>query len=72
MEGDWKVATLFGQDKFHKDGKVITLTEGEFDALAVYQMTGIPAVSIRTGAQGALSDCKAAFEYIDSFDKVVI
>ena len=72
VEGDWKVATLFGQDKFHKDGKVVTLTEGEFDALAVYQMTGIPAVSIRTGAQGALSDCKAAFEWIDSFDKVVI
>ena len=72
VEGEWKVATLFGQDKFPKGGKVVTLTEGEFDALAVFQMTGVPAVSVRTGAQGGLSDCKASFEWLDSFDKVVI
>ena len=52
VEGEWKGATLFGQDKFPKGGKVVTLTEGEFDALAVFQMTGVPSVSIRTGAQG--------------------
>ena len=72
VEGDWKSSTLFGQSRFSKGGKVVTLCEGEFDALAVYQMTGMPAVSVRSGAQGALSDCKAAFEWVDSFDKVVI
>jgi twinkle protein len=38
----------------------------------VYQMTSAPAVSIRSGAQSALSDCKAAFEYLDSFDKLIV
>lgn len=27
------------------------ITEGEFDAMAVYQATGIPAVSLPNGAQ---------------------
>ena len=72
VEGDWKGAVLFGQSRFQQGGKVLTLTEGEFDALAVHQMTTLPAVSVRSGAQSALSDCKAAFEWIDSFDKVVI
>jgi twinkle protein len=72
VEGDWKGATLFGQSRFQQGGKVLSLTEGEFDALAVHQMTSLPAVSVRSGAQGALADCKAAFEWIDSFDKVVI
>jgi twinkle protein len=72
VEGDWKSATLFGQSAFTKGGSVITITEGEFDAMSVYQMTSAPAVSIRSGAQSALSDCKAAFEYLDSFDKLIV
>ena len=72
VEGDWKGAMLFGQNRFQQGGKVLTLTEGEFDALAVHQMTSLPAVSVRSGAQSALSDCKAAFEWLDSFEKVVI
>jgi hypothetical protein len=38
--GDWKHATLFGQNKFTPGGKAITITEGEFDTLACYQLTG--------------------------------
>jgi twinkle protein len=72
VEGDWKGATLFGQQAFSKGGSTIAICEGEFDAMSVHQMTSLPAVSIRTGAQGALSDCKAAFEYLDSFERVVI
>ena len=72
--GDWKSATLFGQNKFTPKGKAITLTEGEFDALAAYQLTGsrFPVVSVRNGAQAALKDCRASYEYLDSFDKIVI
>lgn len=72
--GDWKDAVLFGQSKFSAGGRAITLVEGEFDALATFQMTGskFPVVSIRNGAQSALKDCRAAYEYLDSFDKIVI
>ena len=74
ITGDWKHTTLFGQNKFTPGGKAITITEGEFDALAVYQLTGsrFPVVSVRNGAQAALKDCRASFEYLDSFDKIVI
>ena len=74
VTGDWKHATLFGQNKFTPGGKAITITEGEFDALACYQLTGsrFPVVSVRNGAQAALKDCRASYEYLDSFDKIVI
>jgi twinkle protein len=72
--GDWKHATMFGQNKFTPGGKAITITEGEFDTLACYQLTGsrFPVVSVRNGAQAALKDCRASYEYLDSFDKIVI
>lgn len=71
--GDWKKAGLFGQQLF-TGGKYLTITEGEEDALAVYQMTGskYPVVSIRNGASSAFADCKAAYEWLLSFETVVI
>ena len=38
--GSWTEGTLFGQHLFPSGGKYLTITEGEFDALAVYQLTG--------------------------------
>lgn len=72
--GGWTDGTLFGQHLFPSGGKYLTITEGEFDALAVYQLTGskYPAVSIRNGAASALKDCKAQYEYLDSFETIVI
>ena len=74
IQGDWKNAMLFGQNKFTPGGKAITITEGEFDALAAFQLTGsrFPVVSIRNGAQSAFKDCRASFEYLDSFDRITI
>lgn len=74
VEGDWKHATLFGQNKFNKGGKFITITEGEIDTMSAYQMMGSkwPVVSIRNGAQSAIKDVKANYEYLASFDSVVI
>jgi twinkle protein len=74
ITGDFNGATLFGQSIFHAGGKAITITEGELDALAAFQMQGslYPTVSIRTGANAALKDCKAQYEWINSFDSVVI
>jgi len=74
IEGSWKQAGLFGQQLFSKGGKYVTIVEGEFDALAAYQMLGsrYPVVSIRNGAGSALADCKANYEWLDSFENVVI
>ena len=73
FEGEKQKSVLFGQQLFTKGGKFVTIVEGEFDALAAYQMLGnYPVVSVRTGAQGALGDCKEHFEWLDSFDSVVI
>ena len=73
-QGEWGDATLFGQNLFNKGGRAITITEGEFDAMACYQMTGsrYPVVSIRNGAGNALKDCRSQYEYLDSFEKIVI
>ena len=38
--GDWREGGLFGQHLFNKGGKYVTLVEGEWDALACYQMLG--------------------------------
>jgi twinkle protein len=70
-------AVLFGQSAFPKGGKYITITEGEEDAMAAHQMLSkgkyeSAVVSIKNGAQSALRDCDQSFEYIDSFDNVII
>jgi len=74
ISGNFSGATLFGQSIFHSGGKAVTITEGELDALAAFQMQGslYPTVSIRNGAQAALKDCKAQYEWLNSFDSVVI
>lgn len=72
--GSFKDARLFGQQLFHAGGKYVTVYEGELDALAGYQLTGSqwPSVSIRNGAQAALKDCKAQYEWLNSFENIVI
>ena len=65
-------ADLFGQAAFSKGGKSVTITEGEFDAMAAYQMMFMsePCVSVINGASGAVKDCKRNYEWLDSFDKI--
>lgn len=72
--GEFKEAGLFGQELFPKARKKLTICEGEFDAMAAFQMQGskYPCVSIKNGASGAVKDCKRAFQWIDSFDEVII
>ena len=74
IRGSFKSAQLFGQSLFSSGGKAVTICEGELDALAAFQMQGslYPTVSVRNGAQAALKDCKASFEWLDSFDSIVI
>ena len=72
--GEWADTGLFGQSVFTKGGRYLTIVEGEYDALAAYQLMGskYPVVSIKNGASAALKDCKKAYEWIDSFDTIVI
>ena len=74
IAGDFNKAVLFGQTKFSKGGKYLTICEGELDAMASYQMMGskYPVVSIRNGAQSAIKDCKAQYEWINSFETIVL
>ena len=74
IAGQWDKAGLFGQSLFPKGGKYITITEGEIDAMSCYQMHGskYPVVSIRNGASAALKDCRNNYEYLSSFDNIII
>lgn len=72
-------ATLFGQAAFNPGGKYVTITEGEEDTLAVYQMLldynpkfEPVVVSIKDGAAAAERDVKASYEFINSFDNIII
>ena len=74
VEGEFGKAALFGQHLYTAGSKYVTVTEGEFDTLAAFQATGSkwPCVSIRSGASNALKDCRAAYEWLDSFENIVI
>lgn len=71
---DMSTPQLFGSNVFDKGSKrVITITEGEFDAPSVYQMIGgeTAAVSVRSSSS-AKKDCTAMYDYINSFEKIII
>jgi len=74
IAGDFNSTMLFGQNCFPKGGRYLTICEGELDALSAFQMMGAkyPVISIRNGASAALKDCKAQYEYIDSFENIVL
>lgn len=69
-----EVDTLFGQHLFPKGGKYITITEGQDDAMAGYQMFGsrYPFVSIIKGVGSADKELKENYEYLNSFEHIVI
>lgn len=64
---------LFGMDKFNAGGQVLTITEGEEDAMAAFQMLGrkTPVVSLPGAgvSKALLENCQ---KYIDSFSKIVM
>ena len=72
--GELRESGLFGEQLFKGGGKYLTIVEGEYDALAAYEMLGSkwPVVSIKTGAQGSVRDIKNSLEFVESFDNVVI
>lgn len=69
--------TFFGQN-LYTNGRKIIVTEGEFDALAAYQMCGerIPVVSLRSGADkmgsGPVKEFRDNFEFFRGFAEVIL
>lgn len=66
---------LFGQQAFAEENKRLIITEGELDAMSIYEAMGTkpwPVVSIPNGAQAADSALKDNFEFIASFKEVVL
>jgi twinkle protein len=73
-QGKIQEAELFGQTLCNPGAKYITITEGECDAMAAYELTGSrwPVVSIKNGAQSAAADVKKNLEFLSSFENVII
>lgn len=65
---------LFGQDQFSSgSAKSVTVTEGAYDALSVYQMLGskYPSVSVRSSTT-ARRDCERAYHYLNGFEQIYL
>jgi twinkle protein len=72
--GEPKQATLFGQQLWRNGGRRVYITEGEIDALTVFQVTGHkwPVVSVPNGAQGAAKSLAAQLPWLNLFEQVVL
>lgn len=73
--GTFQAAGLFGQKLFDPGSKdAICITEGEFDAMAAYEMLRgkVACTSIKSGAGSAARDLsrKDIWEYVNSFAKI--
>lgn len=73
--GDFKNGHCYGTNIFDKGSRpCITITEGAYDALAAVQMVGerkTAAISVRSSSS-AKNDVIADYDYINSFDKIII
>lgn len=65
---------LFGQHLFKDGGKQLVITEGEIDALSVFQAMGSkwPVVSLPNGAQGAAKAIRKEIDFVSSFERVIL
>ncbi len=70
-----EVKTLFGMQLFkHKTAKEqkLVITEGEMDAMSVYECQPWPVVSLPNGAASAKRAIKNNYEWINHYDKIVL
>jgi twinkle protein len=73
-KGNSKGTGLFGENLFSSDnGHTITITEGECDAMAAYEMMGSKwaSVSIKS-ASTAVSCIKNSLEFLESYKTIVL
>lgn len=63
---------FFGQHLWD-GGKILTITEGEYDAMAFWDIMGnYPVVSIPDGADSAVKTCQQESEWLQKFETVKI
>ena len=66
------VAGLFGLDKFAAGShKYVIITEGELDALSLWQVLRVPVVSVQS-ASSAARDCAADRSWLNSFERIYL
>lgn len=79
--GDCTDPELFGQHRIKNPSKTLYITEGELDALSLYQVLrkyssyddwDPSVVSLARGSAAAASDIANNYEFVDSFEKVVL
>ena len=72
--GNARSAGLFGQHLFEgKGSKRIVITEGEIDAMSVFQANGgWPVVSLNGGVGNAVNNIKDNLEWISRFPEVIL
>lgn len=72
-EGLINKATPFGRNVFPAGGKTITITEGYYDTLASFELTGgkYPTVGVMS-ASTAKKEIVGDFEYLNSFESVIL
>lgn len=71
-QGDITKAGLFGRDKFEAGThKFVTVTEGELDAVSLYQVLHTPVVSVQS-ASTAARDCTVDRAWLNSFDRIYL
>lgn len=72
--GDLKGTGLFGQNECRGKGKYLTITEGELDAMSVFEMFGhkFDVVSLRSGAASAAKEIKEQLEWLEGYDQIVL
>lgn len=69
IEGSYK--GLFGLDTIHTK-KTMAIAFGEFDALSVYQATGIPCISPCNGDKSLVSGLKSCWSSLEDMEKIVL
>ena len=70
--GDTSKTGLFGADKFDPGShKYVAITEGEFDAPSLYQVLGVPTVSVQSAAT-AHRDCVASRDFLSGFERIYL
>jgi twinkle protein len=73
QRGKNNCTALFGQHAFSPTKMLpIIITEGEYDAMALYQMSKLPCVSITGGAQSALKNIVDNLEWLSEWQLVIL
>ncbi len=74
FKGNAKNAGLYGQHLWRDGGKMVTVVEGELDALSMSQafQNRWPVVSIGQGAAGAKRSLTNSLEWLEKFDSVIL